>query len=88
MGERDTPKYPMLMGFMRGLGKYVSRGLQDYLSQDAEVLGRAAVRAAFLAREGKAPGDGRFWVLEPADILKYGAVYEPVAEPGSTQSST
>lgn len=38
--------------------------------QDQTIIGRAAVAAARVAEEGKAPA--KFWVLEQADILKLG----------------
>ena len=40
------------------------------LGQDQKIIGRAAVAAVNLAREGKAPS--KFWVLEQADVVKYG----------------
>jgi len=42
----------------------------DKLGQDAEVIPRAAVKAAELAKEGKAPK--KFWVLEQSDIVRLG----------------
>lgn len=44
--------------------------LTSVLGQDQKIIGRAAVAAASLAQEGKAPS--KFWVLEQADIVKYG----------------
>ena len=38
--------------------------------QDQKIIGRAAVAAARLTQEGKAPS--KYWVLEQADIVKYG----------------
>ncbi|KAH9884107.1 NAD(P)-binding protein [Xylariomycetidae sp. FL2044] len=73
LGEREKEKMhvggPLLSGIFRGLGS-VRQGFQDTFAQDAEVIARAAVRAAVLASEGKAPS--KFWVLEAADIVKYG----------------
>lgn len=71
----------MILG-ERGEGRAVERvaqnavralngvGLQDALGQEALVIGRAAVRAAQLVQEGKAPS--KFWVLEASDILRLG----------------
>lgn len=49
---------------------WVSTGLRDALGQDAEVIARAAVHAARLAEEGKAPA--KYWILEAADIVRLG----------------
>lgn len=38
--------------------------------QDQTIIGRAAVAAASVANEGKAPS--KYWVLEQADIVKFG----------------
>lgn len=38
--------------------------------QDQTVIGRAAVAAARMSEEGRAPS--KFWVVESSDILKYG----------------
>lgn len=38
--------------------------------QDQKIIGRAAVAAAQVAHEGKAPS--KYWVLEQADVVKYG----------------
>lgn len=38
--------------------------------QDQKIIERAAVAAARLAQEGKAPS--KYWVLEQADVVKYG----------------
>jgi uncharacterized protein YbjT (DUF2867 family) len=71
LGQRETPHPigPLLNGLIYGLGR-ISRSLQDNLGQEAEVVGRAAVWAAQIAIEGKAPG--KFWVIEGSDIVKYG----------------
>lgn len=39
-------------------------------AQDQSTIGRAAVAAARMAEEGKAPS--KYWVVEAADIVKYG----------------
>lgn len=38
--------------------------------QDQAIIGRAAVAAARMAEEGKAPS--KYWVVNMADIVKYG----------------
>jgi uncharacterized protein YbjT (DUF2867 family) len=40
------------------------------LGQDADVIAKAAVRAAQLASEGKAPS--KYWILSGSDIIKLG----------------
>ena len=59
----------VLNGAINGMGK-VSKGLKDMLGQEAEVIGRAAVYAARVAAEGKAPKNP--WILDGADIVRYG----------------
>ncbi|CAK7243554.1 MAG: Protein fmp52, mitochondrial [Sporothrix thermara] len=48
----------------------ISQGLHDSLGQEAEVIGRAAVHAALLASQGKAPS--KYWVLDATAIVKLG----------------
>lgn len=43
---------------------------RDRLGQDADIIARAAVNAALLAKEGKAPS--KYWVLEQADVVRLG----------------
>ncbi|KAI1453188.1 NAD(P)-binding protein [Annulohypoxylon moriforme] len=71
MGKREVEHTggPFATSVARGLGR-ISQGLQDALGQDSEVIGRAAVHAAVLAAEGKAPS--KYWVLEQADIVRLG----------------
>ncbi|KAI9768825.1 MAG: hypothetical protein M1840_004639 [Geoglossum simile] len=69
IGERETPKAPWLEMLIGNLHK-ISPLLQDLIGQDQKIIGRAAVAAARLAQEGKAPS--KYWVLEQADIVKYG----------------
>lgn len=72
MGDREVAHAggPLLGSLFSALGTYVSRGARDRFAQDAEVVARAAVRAAALAAEGKAPS--KFWVLEQGDIVRLG----------------
>ncbi|KAL9622290.1 MAG: hypothetical protein Q9160_003301 [Pyrenula sp. 1 TL-2023] len=58
LGEREVPKAPVVEWV---IGR---------LDRDQKIIGRAAVAAVRLAQEGKAPS--RYWVLEQADIVKYG----------------
>lgn len=48
----------------------VSKGLRDSLAQDAEVIARAAVHAALLASQGKAPA--KYWEVDAANIVRLG----------------
>lgn len=52
------------------------QGLMDKYGQDVEVIARAAVRAAQIAEEGKAPS--KFWAVETADIIRLGRTEWPV----------
>ncbi|ROW08446.1 hypothetical protein VMCG_03169 [Cytospora schulzeri] len=69
LGERDVPKNKLFEDFMGSLHK-ISQGLQDRFGQDQRIIGRAAVVAARMAEEGKAPS--KFWAVEQADIVKFG----------------
>ncbi|KAI0477481.1 NAD(P)-binding protein [Xylariaceae sp. FL0804] len=70
-GEREVPHAggPLLSKAFNSLG-YISAGLKDKFSQDADVIARAAVKAAMLASEGKAPS--KYWVVETPDIVRLG----------------
>jgi uncharacterized protein YbjT (DUF2867 family) len=72
MGEREVPHQggPLMVSAVRGLGKIFGLGLQDKFGQEAEVIARAAVHAAKMAEEGKAPA--KYWVLEQSDIVRLG----------------
>jgi uncharacterized protein YbjT (DUF2867 family) len=76
--EKSRPAEAAFQGLVRSLSK-IGQGWQDALGQDAEVIGRAAVRAAQIAEEGGAPS--RYWVLEAADILRLGRDEWPPASP-------
>ncbi|ERF70408.1 hypothetical protein EPUS_05227 [Endocarpon pusillum Z07020] len=69
LGERETPKAPFFEKLVGNLHK-ISPSFQDSIGQDQKIIGRAAVEAARLAQEGKAPS--KYWVLEQADVVKYG----------------
>ncbi|KAH6618067.1 hypothetical protein B0J18DRAFT_270138 [Chaetomium sp. MPI-SDFR-AT-0129] len=72
LGEREVPHQggPLLTGSVKALGRWFGIGVQDSLGQDAEVIARAAVHAAKIAEEGKAPE--KYWVLEQRDIVRLG----------------
>ncbi|KAI1848802.1 hypothetical protein JX266_005230 [Neoarthrinium moseri] len=69
LGEREAgPKHATtiahtIVDAMPGMFK-------DKIGQHASVIGRAAVNAAVLAQQGKAPS--KYWVIEQADVLKLG----------------
>jgi uncharacterized protein YbjT (DUF2867 family) len=56
--------------FVHGLVGRLGSGLRDRYGADADVIGRAAVHATILAREGKAPS--KYWILEQADVIRLG----------------
>nr|P0C5D8.1 RecName: Full=Protein FMP52, mitochondrial; Flags: Precursor [Chaetomium globosum CBS 148.51] len=72
LAEREVPHQgaPLLIGATRALGRWFGLGLQDKLGQEGEVIARAAVHAAKIAAEGKAPS--KYWVLESSDIVRLG----------------
>lgn len=72
LGEREVSRtgYSLMVGTARALGRWFGHGVQDAFSQEAEVIARAAVAAARLVKEGKAPA--KYWVLEQADIVRLG----------------
>jgi uncharacterized protein YbjT (DUF2867 family) len=72
MGEREVPQQggPLMLGLARGIGRVFGQGALDPFAQDAEVIARAAVHAAKIAEEGKAPA--KYWVLEQRDIVRLG----------------
>lgn len=72
LGDREVPHAgaPLMIGAVKGLGRILGLGVQDRIGQEAEVIARAAVQAARIAEEGKAPA--KFWVLEQNDIVRLG----------------
>ncbi|KAE8348556.1 protein fmp52-2, mitochondrial [Aspergillus coremiiformis] len=66
---REKPKVQFIENIVEGLSN-LGQGVQDMIAQDQTVIGRAAVAAARLAEEGKAPS--KYWVLEQADIIRLG----------------
>ncbi|KAI9151754.1 Protein fmp52-2 [Paramyrothecium foliicola] len=80
--EHARPAEAAFQGLVRSLSR-VNQGWQDALGQDADVIGRAAVRAVELVDEGRAPS--KYWVLEASDILRLGRD-EPQAAHGAAES--
>jgi len=72
MGDREVPHSggPLMIGAVRGIGRWFGQGAQDALGQEADVIGRAAVHALRIVEEGKAPS--KHWVLEAGDIVRLG----------------
>lgn len=60
----------LLHAVVNAVGKIAGQGVKDKMAQDAEVIAKAAVHAARIAEEGKAPV--KYWVLEQADIVRLG----------------
>ncbi|KAK4222097.1 hypothetical protein QBC38DRAFT_490706 [Podospora fimiseda] len=74
LGEREESRWAEAkgQGVVKSLGRWVGLGWQDKIGQDAEVIARAAVKAARLAEEGKVPEGKKVWILEQRDIVKLG----------------
>jgi len=71
IGARENNFVSDLMNWgVAGVGRIFGQGAKDKMGQDAEVIARAAVHAARLADEGKAPS--KYWVLEGADVVRLG----------------
>ncbi|KAI1173512.1 NAD(P)-binding protein [Nemania sp. FL0916] len=72
MGQREVQHAggPLIESMFRSMGKYIGQGAQDMFAQDDYVVARAAVKAANLAAQGKAPS--QYWVLEQSDIVRLG----------------
>jgi uncharacterized protein YbjT (DUF2867 family) len=81
MGPREEEKFggPLMNAAVRFVGRF-GQGLQDSLGQDRREIGRAAVEAARLARDGKAPA--KFWVLDGKDIVRLGRLESETATAG------
>lgn len=65
LGQREIPHPlgPLLNRIIYGLGS-IANTVQNELGQEAEVLGQAAVRAAQVASEGRAPS--KVWAIRGA----------------------
>ncbi|KAL4893011.1 protein fmp52-2, mitochondrial [Aspergillus ambiguus] len=66
---REKSKAPLLEAIVGHLNK-LGQCVQDSIGADQLVIGRAAVAAARMAEEGKAPS--KYWNLEQADIIRLG----------------
>ncbi|KAK6855284.1 hypothetical protein PG990_008420 [Apiospora arundinis] len=70
--EREHQGAPLLKSLIRGVGR-VSQAWHDNLGQEADVIARAAVKAALLSPEAEAGrASGRYWVIERDDIVRLG----------------
>lgn len=76
LGHREQSRTgeSQLQTAVHALGS-ISAGLKDRLGQEADVIARAAVRAAQLADEGKAPS--KYWFVEADQIVKLGRTEWP-----------
>jgi hypothetical protein len=54
----------------------VNRAWKDSWAQDADIIAKAAVRAAMLARDGKV--EKKVWILAQADVVRLGRSHEPL----------
>ncbi|KAH6843053.1 protein FMP52, mitochondrial [Chaetomium sp. MPI-CAGE-AT-0009] len=72
LGDREEPHQggPFVIGATRALGRWFGQGVQDSFGQEPDVIARAAVHAARIAAEGKAPS--KYWVLESKEIVRLG----------------
>jgi nucleoside-diphosphate-sugar epimerase len=62
---------PLMNTLVNGLGR-INQSWKDGMGQDRKEIGRAAVEAAKVAAEGKAPS--KYWVLDGKDIIKFGRI--------------
>ncbi|KAG5976480.1 hypothetical protein E4U55_007325 [Claviceps digitariae] len=87
LGEREQSRLAegIFQKAVRGLGR-VHASLQNAVGQEAEVIARAAIKAAQLAEGGQAPE--KYWVLEASDILKLGKPLDDAAGAGAAQEKT
>ncbi|KAK0707533.1 protein FMP52, mitochondrial [Lasiosphaeris hirsuta] len=72
IGERESPNAfgALLNNLVHGLGRVMGQGAKDAIGQEADIIAKAAVHAARIAEEGKAPA--KYWVVEAADIVRLG----------------
>lgn len=71
LGNREETRAAegLLQGLVHAVGK-LSAGAQNAIGQEADVIAKAAIRAAQLADQGKAPS--KYWVIEGSDIVRMG----------------
>ncbi|KAK3941635.1 hypothetical protein QBC46DRAFT_458151 [Diplogelasinospora grovesii] len=74
LGEREAPHGGFGAGIantvVTGMGSLFGMGVQDKVGQEADTIAKAAIHAARLAEQGKAPS--KYWVLEQNDIVRLG----------------
>lgn len=87
LGQREESRTAesLFQSAVRGLGR-VSQAGQDKFGHEAVVIARAAVRAAELAREGKAPS--KYWVVEGDEIIRLGRTEWPPAVAAADETTT
>ncbi|RDA93895.1 hypothetical protein CP533_4494 [Ophiocordyceps camponoti-saundersi (nom. inval.)] len=79
LGSREqTRMAESIFQKLAGVVGSVSPSVRDVFAQDAQVIARAAVSAARLAEQGKAPS--KFWLVEAADIVRLGRDQWPLAD--------
>lgn len=89
LGEREQSRAAegIAQTLVRSLGK-IGAGLRDSVGQEAEVIARAAIKAAQMVDEGKAPS--KYWVVEAGDIIKLGRTEwdsKPEEKPAAEQGN-
>ncbi|KAG6005962.1 hypothetical protein E4U54_000255 [Claviceps lovelessii] len=82
LGEREQSRFAegIFQKVVRGMGR-VHAGLQNAVGQEAEVIARAAIKAAQLAEGGHAPD--KYWVVEASEILNLGKSLDDAAGAGA-----
>ncbi|EKJ73800.1 hypothetical protein FPSE_06037 [Fusarium pseudograminearum CS3096] len=85
MGQRETSRLAegIAQSAINGLG-CLSSGFRDTIGQDADIIAKAAIRAAQLAKEGKAPS--KYWILNASDIIKLGRTEWPSNQTTATET--
>jgi hypothetical protein len=75
-GEREVGRAGdgLIVGVSGLIGKVFGQRAMDTWSQDAEIIGRAAVRAAEMVAAGRAPA--KYWVIEGLEITEMGRMGE------------
>lgn len=76
-GEREVGRAGegLMVGVSNLVGKVFGQRAMDTWSQDGEVIGRAAVRAAEMVAAGQAPA--KYWVIEGLQISEMGKIGAP-----------
>lgn len=73
-GQREESRPPeAAIRFVAGIMGKIHSSLKDGWAQEAETIGKAAVKAGLLASEGEVPeGSEKVWVLGGSDIIRLG----------------